>query len=98
MVTFNYLMFKERPVMSGVHQVLVLEPVWFNIFASNMDNGIKRKFADDIKLCVEIDTLEERNDIQRGLDRLQSYIQRVTVNGSMSKWKPGNENASKQIC
>jgi len=42
----------------------------FNIFVVNMDSGIERtlsKFADDTRLCSEVNMLVGRNAIQRDL-------------------------------
>lgn len=74
----NWLDDKESTltlVMSGVALGLVLGPIFYNIFGSGMDSGIKytfRKLADDTKLHGgAVDTLERRdNAIQRDLDRL----------------------------
>ncbi|GAB0178519.1 cAMP-dependent protein kinase inhibitor alpha [Grus japonensis] len=69
-------MSKWRPVMTGVPQRLVLGRALVNIFVGDMDNGIEHtlsKFANDIKLCGVVDTLEGRDAIQRDPDRLERW-------------------------
>ena len=67
-VVFNDSMSKQRTVMSGIPQGLMLGPMLLNILVGDMDGGIEgtlSKFANDTKLYGAVNMLEGRDAIQR---------------------------------
>ena len=89
-VVVNGSVFKWRPVMSVALQRSVSGSVLFNIFAGDMDSGIKctlSKFADDNKLSVAIDTPEGRNAIKGDLDRFERWAHANLMMFSKAKCK-----------
>ncbi|KAK4830552.1 hypothetical protein QYF61_011730 [Mycteria americana] len=79
-----------QPVTSGVPQGLILGSTLFNIFISDLDDGIKRslmKFADDSKLSGEADTAEGRATLQEDLDRLEEWANKNLVKFNRDKRK-----------
>ena len=69
-------MSRQRLIMGGVPWGCVLGLVFFNIFISDVDDGIEcilNKLADDTELSGASDTIEGRAIIQRNLDRLKKW-------------------------
>ncbi|KAK4832290.1 hypothetical protein QYF61_021689 [Mycteria americana] len=77
-----------QPVTSGVSHGSILGPTLFNIFISDLDNGIKctlMKFANDTKLSGEVE--EGRGTLQEDLDRLEERANKNLMKYNKDKYK-----------
>ena len=77
-----------RPVTTGVPWGLLLNLVLFNIFVSDLDEGIEStlsEFAEDTELGGVADTLEGFATIQPDLDRLEMWVERNLMRFHKSK-------------
>jgi len=77
-----------KPEVSSAPWRLVQDPVLFNIFINDLDEGIEStfsKFADDIKLGGVADTAEGCAAFQEDLDSLESWAERKLMRFNKSK-------------
>lgn len=73
---------------NDIPQVSVVGLVLFNVFTNDINSGIKyilRKFADETKLCGEVNRPKGWGTIQGDLDRLELWAQEKLMRFSKSK-------------
>lgn len=75
-------------------QSSILGSVFFGVFSSDLDTGVEytlSKFADNTKLGAAIDSLEDRETLQKNLDRFQlraitSHMKLKTAKARFCTW------------
>jgi hypothetical protein len=81
-----------KEVLSGVPQGSVLGPILFLIFINDLDMAagpvtILRKFADDTKVGHKVQTMEQREQLQRALDSLYNWAEKWGMSFNVKKCK-----------
>jgi len=79
-----------RRVLSGIPQGSVLGPLLFLIFVDDLDEGLTSmilKFADDTKILGTVNCWEDRNRLQKDLDRLVDWADKWQMKFNVGKCK-----------
>ena len=79
-----------RDVTSGVPQGSVLGPVLFLVYINDLDSRIiskLAKFADDTKLCKDVDNMEDVVALQKDLDCLNEWANDWQMSFNVDKCK-----------
>jgi len=77
-------------VTSGVPQGSILGPLLFTIYINDLENGINNnllKFADDSKLWGRVDSVQDRNTLQKDLDTLGEWAMQNQMPFNIGKCK-----------
>ena len=62
-----------KPVLSGVPQGSILEPILFLIYINDLEEGVSGKilkFADDTKLFRKVKEIGDKQHLQDDIDKL----------------------------
>ena len=80
------------PVESGIIQGSVLGPTYFTVYIDDIDECLEelsvfKKFADDTKLGQEMRTQEDKEKLQRALDKLVEWAETWGMEFNVAKCK-----------
>ena len=89
-VVLNGHMSDWLPVLSGVQQSYVLDPILFIAYINDLDvnlNSYVLKFADDAKVFSEVSSLDKEANLQSDHDKLYKWseVWQMMLNAQKSK-------------